>query len=258
MDAIGTELRVLTAAGDLITQPRLTLPERATALAPMTAHALARLASTPFALTVVHASARAPFLNAMAVLHEAATAQNRPVLWCDAAETATDDTAGAADHWTALAQTQHDLQAGWRPAPGTLLVVDHAADAPPEVIADLAEAAAAAQTRVILIDTEPGTRWPQPPSAPLLRLLQADLPWAVTLTTDHRPLTWLPSGPDLDPALVQAAALAPHLHTPDLAAAVAQRDALRTSLRTAHTIDSRLADIAARNRDQGNDGRTRQ
>ena len=64
--------------------------------------------------------------------------------------------------------------------------------------------------------------------------------------------------PDLDPALVQAAALAPHLHTPDLAAAVAQRDALRTSLRTAHTIDSRLADIAARNRDQGNDGRTRQ
>lgn len=47
MDAIGTELRVLTAAGDLITQPRLTLPERATALAPMTAHALARLASTP-------------------------------------------------------------------------------------------------------------------------------------------------------------------------------------------------------------------
>ena len=258
MDAIGTELRVLTAAGDLITQPRLTLPERATALAPMTAHALARLASTPFALTVVHASARAPFLNAMAVLHEAATAQNRPVLWCDAAETATDDTAGAADHWTALAQPQHDLQAGWRPAPGTLLVVDHAADAPPEVIADLAEAAAAAQTRVILIDTEPGTRWPQPPSAPLLRLLQADLPWAVTLTTDHRPLTWLPSGPDLDPALVQAAALAPHLHTPDITAALAQRDALRTSLRTAHTIDSRLADIAARNRDQGNDGRTRQ
>ena len=144
------------------------------------------------------------------------------------------------------------------PAPGTLLVVDHAADAPPEVIADLAEAAAAAQTRVILIDTEPGTRWPQAPLSAAAAAAASRPP--VGGHTHHRPppLTWLPSGPDLDPALVQAAALAPHLHTPDLAAAVAQRDALRTSLRTAHTIDSRLADIAARNRDQGNDGRTRQ
>jgi conjugative relaxase-like TrwC/TraI family protein len=257
MEAIGTELRVLGAAGDLITQPRLTLPEGPATLTPMTADGVARLAATPFALSVVHASARARFLDAMRLLHTAAATQNRPVLWCDAAADGVDDTAAVADTRAALTDTHRDLQAGWRPEPGTLLVVDHAADASPEVIADLAEAAAAAQTRVILIDTDLGRRWPAPPSAALLRLLQADLPWAVTLSVDTRPLTWVPAGPDLDPALVRAGDLAPHLHTPDIAAAVARHHALRTALRTAHTIDARGAAIAERDRDQGDGGRTR-
>lgn len=55
---------------------------------------------------------------------------------------------------------------------------------------------------------------------------------------DTRPLTWVPAGPDLDPALVRAGDLAPHLHTPAIAAAVARHHALRTALRTAHTIDA--------------------
>ena len=261
MEAIGTELRVLAAAGDLITQPRLSLPDPASTMAPMTADALTRLARTPYALSVVHASARKPFLEAMGLLHTAAAAHNRPILWCDAAAAADDtaaaaaqDTAGVADQWATLASTHRDLAAGWRPDPGTLLVVDHAADAPPEAIADLAEAAAAAQTRVILIDTDRGRRWPQPPSAALLRLLGADLPWAVTLTADPRPVTWVPSGPDLDPALVRAAALAPHLHTPEIADALTRHTALRTALRTAHTIDTRLTAVSNRNRrDQGTD-----
>jgi hypothetical protein len=67
-------------------------------------------------------------------------------------------------------------------------------------------------------------------------------------------VTWVPSGPDLDPALVRAAALAPHLHTPQIADALTRHTALRTALRTAHTIDTRLTAVSNRNRrDQGTD-----
>ncbi len=252
LDALDVELRVLAAASDLITQQRLTLPAQATTMAPMTAAAIERVAATPFALTVAHASERGAFLTAMGLLDRAAAAQNRPVLWCDAAPDPIRD-AAPADRWATLADTHRDLQAGWRPAPGTVLVVDHAADAPPEMIADITEAAAAAQTRVILIDTDAGPRWPQPPSAALLRLLQAELPWAATLSRDTRPPTWLPGGPDLDPALTRAAGLAEHLRTPHIADALARHAALRTAIRTAHTFDTRLTRIAARQNAQSND-----
>ena len=72
------------------------------------------------------------------------------------APAAAQDTAGVADQWATLASTHRDLAAGWRPDPGTLLVVDHAADAPPEAIADLAEAAAKALLAGIDVDMKSG------------------------------------------------------------------------------------------------------
>lgn len=247
-DAIATELRVLQAAGTFLEQPRLTLPaSAATALSPMTGAALAAIARTPFVLTVIHASERSTFLRSMELLHDAATEQHRHIHWCDAVGDPDEAlTTRIADQRGSLLDTHRQLSEGeWTPTPGTIMVVDHAADAPPTIIADLAEAAAANQTRLLLIDTDVRARWPHPPSAPLLRLLQADLPWSATLAADQSGRRdWQPTGPDLDAALNQAADLDPALHTPEIVEALTRRASLHTEHRTAHQLETRFGKLA--------------
>ena len=54
------------------------------------------------------------------------------------------------------------------------------------MLADLTEHTAQQQARIILLDTTPAT-WPLQPSARLLRLAHADLPWGATLPTQQPP-----------------------------------------------------------------------
>ena len=78
-------------------------------------------------------------------------------------------------------------------APGTIVVVDHAQRLTPTEIADLAESAMSADVRLVLIDTDT-RQWSTAPSAPLLRLLNKDLPWSRTLSVDP-PSATTPSHP---------------------------------------------------------------
>ena len=125
-------------------------------------------------------------------------------------------------------------------------MIDAAANADPEVIADLAERAHTRRARLWLLDVDQPHSRPNTPSAPLLHLLHTDLPWSLTLTTAQsvnasRPIR---QAPDLEPVLDQASALEPSLRTPDITNALQRRERIRIEHRTAHDIRVRLGRLA--------------
>lgn len=129
--------------------------------------------------------------------------------------------------------------------PGTIAVVDHAQRLTPTEIADLAENATNADVRLVLIDTDT-RQWSAAPSAPLLRLLNKDLPWSRTLSADHTIRNHpLPSqSPDLQAALTQASDLDPQQHTPEITAALTEYERLLQTHRSAHGVHDRLQSMS--------------
>ncbi|WP_235717043.1 hypothetical protein [Mycolicibacterium goodii] len=238
---ITTELRVLAAAGHNTFQPPLHLdPEALAKLSASTA--LTSVAANPFAVTPVTATDRAELIPQMAVLADAAAANDRHIVWSAPADVLDDP------HTPALHPTMVDAATlRFEPAttpPGTIVVVDHAQRLAPTEIADLAESAVSAHARLVLLDTDT-RQWSTAPSAPLLRLLNKDLPWSRTLSADHTIRNHpLPSqSPDLQAAVTQARDLDPQQHTPEIAAALAEYERLIQNHRSAHGVHDRLQNM---------------
>ncbi len=244
LDELDAELRVLDAASRY--QPLRPLPitpSAVTTLDPADAAALTSTAALPFAVTVLDAAPSDERTAALRVLHDAAIGANRNVLWCSptqeqAASAVADRVATAA---ATVADTHAEILSGRGAlAPGTLIIVDHAADADPAVLADLAERAAADQSGLILLDTT-GPTWPPQPSRQLLGALGSELPWTKTLGAYPRSEV-IAGGtpPDLDPALAQGRRLHASLRDEHLTDRIARSDQLRAKIRAAYKrhIDS--------------------
>lgn len=200
---------MLAAAGHNTFQPPLHLdPEALAKLSPNPASTLASVAANPFAIIPVTASDRAQLIPQMAVLASAARASDRRIIWSAPADVLNDpDTSALHAEMVDAATLRLDPATT---APGTTVVVDHAQRLTPAQIADLAESAVSTDARLVLIDTDT-RQWTTAPSAPLLRLLNKDLPWSRTLSVDStiRNHSAPSQSPDLQAALTQASDLDP-------------------------------------------------
>ena len=245
LDELDTELRVLDAASRYQPQrPSSDRPERrrrpASCRQRQPSPAPPRCPS-PSPSSTPHPPTNAP--PPYALLHDAATAANRNLLWCSPTQEQAD--AAVADRLAPTAATVADTHAQIASgqgalAPGTLIVVDDAAEADPAVLADLAERAAAEQSGLILLDTT-GPTWPPQPSRQLLGALGSELPWTKTLGAYPRSEV-IAGGtpPDLAAALAQSRRLHPSLRDEQLTDRLARGDQLRAKIRAAYKrhIDS--------------------
>ena len=252
-DALATEMRVLDVAGRYQVARPLNLSDSALGGLPDSARVpLKTLAELPFTITPVYAAPSRERTAALHTLRATAAAADRKVLWCsttrDGAERAKADE--LADSAATLTEAHQQIRDGnWRLPAGTLLILDDAASADPDAIADLAVHAADNRSGLILLNTMPPV-WPPPPSNRLLRLLQADLPWTVSLgpPPDIAP-TRHPDPPDLDPVITQAGRLAPHLHDDALRDALTRRNELRIANRAAYQRHLNATWMRSRSRD---------
>ena len=253
LDALATELRVLNVAGRYQVARPLTVSDSALGGLPdSTRTSLQKLAELPFTITPVWAAPSRERTAALHTLRATAASADRKVLWCstthDGAERARAD--DLADSAATLHETHQQIRDGnWRLPAGTLLILDDAASVDPDAIADLAVHAADNRSGLILLNTMPPV-WPPPPSNRLLRLLQADLPWTVSLgpPPDIAP-TRHPDPPDLDPVITQAGRLAPHLHDDALRDALTRRNELRIANRAAYQRHLNATWMRSRSRD---------
>jgi hypothetical protein len=257
LPALRAELAILEAAGTVELDRRVPLSETATEDLPSaTARGLADLAASPFTVTPVHAADGPDTIAALQTLHTAAAGKGRKVLWCsptqDRANQAEAD--GVADTAVTLADAHERLTSGqWGLPAGSLLIVDRASTADPEVLADLATRADRSRASLILLDPD-DHRWPPGPSTPLIRLLHNDLPWAATLSTDdHSPAQRYPRPPDLDPVLDQAGRTAVDGLTPEVWDAVARREQLRADHQSAYRVHIATSRGTSRDLDRRND-----
>ena len=238
LDELDTELRVLDAA--IRYQPQRPLPITPSAIADLPAADAAALTSTaalPFAVTVLDAAPSDERTAALQALQSAALAANRNLMWCSPNQEQADS--AVADRLAPTAATVADTHAQIVSGqgalePGTLIVVDHAADADPAILADLAEHAAATQSGLILLDTNRPT-WPPQPSRQLLGALATELPWTATLSAyPSSEFITRGSPPDLDPALAQSRRLHPSLRDDYLDGRLARADQLHAKIRAAY------------------------
>ncbi len=237
LPAMNTELRVLAAAGHPSFASVLTIPEPARdTLAPVHGDALTALAGSAFAVTPAYAPDRPVLHEQMQILAQTAADTDRQIIW---ASTALPDTDRAALHASVIDVAQVHINPATT-APGTLVVIDHAEQLDPETLAELAEAAAANEARLVLLDTDP-PRWPPPPSGALLHLLNKDLPWSQTLTSALTQRAATPAqAPDLQSALTQARGLNPTHHTTDITTALNRYEQLLTQHANAHEMHARI------------------
>lgn len=250
LELLHTELRVLETTTNFDTTRPLPLPVADLAgLSPDTQAVLPAIAHLPFTVTPVRALPSPDTTKAMRALHHAATTQDRKVLWCaptpQAADAVREDE--IADTVATLAHTHAQITDNtWTLPAGSLVVIDNAAAAQPQVLADIIDAAHTARAGVILLDTSTQA-WPPQPSTRLMTLLHSDIPWAHTLDAtkvyDHDRATRsvLTQGPlnsrvapDLDPILAQAERVQPHLLDEHTRAAIARRHQLRAANRNAY------------------------
>jgi conjugative relaxase-like TrwC/TraI family protein len=263
LDALRTELKALENAGGLHLGTPLVLPPTATDHLPaLTAAALRRLVAYPYTLIPVHAHGDENTQQALHTLYAAASANDRQVLWCSPTpeRTAWAQAGEIADTVTDLEDAHTRLAThNWRLPAGSLVVVDDATHAPPAQIADLAAHAAAAQAQLILLDTPDNHRLAGP-SAPLLSLLQHDLPWSLTLSAAESSTARHRTRPDLDPVLEQARRLNEALLTTDLDDALRRRTELREQHQSSHRVHTalwRTAERTVEDRRREDPGRTR-
>jgi hypothetical protein len=227
LDDLRTELGVLRLAGLYNTGRPLRIPAAALSTPPLaTDTALRDLAALPFTITPVRATPGPTTTAAMRTLRAAANAADRKVLWCSPTPDLAERARGQriADATTTVADAHRRFRdQQWQLPPGSLLIVDDAAAAPPDLIADLAEHAATTQSGLILLDT--GDRpLPAAPSARLLTLLQTELPWATALSAQTAETS---TPPDLDPVLAQTGRLNQDLLTPEMREALQRRERIR-------------------------------
>lgn len=252
------ELRVLQVASCYQDTRPLRLPAAAfTGLPTPSAQALTRLAELPFTVTLMRAVPSKERTLALHTLHAAMRGGDRKILWCTTGEhTQQVLTDHLADTATTITKAHQQIRDGhWQLPAGALLIIDEAAHAAPAAIADLAEHAAANTAGLILIDTTTLTdAWPPAPSARLLRLLQAELPWSLTLGSAPRIApSHHPHPPDLDPPLTQIRRLASHLVSNELRDALARQDRIRAANTAAHQRHLDAIWIRTRHRDAGID-----
>jgi conjugative relaxase-like TrwC/TraI family protein len=237
LDELDTELRVLDAASRY--QPLRPLPIAPSAVAdlhPADATALTSTAALPFAVTVLDAAPADERTAALQTLHTAALAANRKLLWCSPTQEQADT--AIADHVASSSATVTDthaqISAGTAWKPGTLIVVDHAAEADPAILADLAEHAAANESGLILLDTT-GPTWPPQPSRQLLGALRTELPWTKTLSAHPRSeVITRGTPPDLDHSVAQSRRLHPSLRDEHLDNGLARADQLHAKIQAAY------------------------
>lgn len=206
-------------------------PTETTGLSDASKTALPKLARLPFTVTPVRALPGRDTTNAMAALHRAATAAGRKVLWCSPTQPGADAARAnnLADTTTTLEQARdHITNASWTLPAGSLLIIDDAAAADPQTLTDLITHADTTHAGVILLDTTTQT-WPPKPSAQLLHLLHTDLPWAATLDAPAVAAAHIPTPPDLEPLLIQAARLHPCVLNDELRQAFTTRQQLRSA-----------------------------
>lgn len=258
-DALRTELAVLSAAGGYDPNRSLKLDTHATEhLHPLAARGITTVASNGFTVTPIHAGDHTQALAAMRVLHAAATAADRKVLWCTPDTDYADQARAAdvADTFAPIDETLHHLRNGtWELPPNTIVVIDHAAQATPDTIAAIAKHAANRHATVLLLDPSENA-WPPPPSAPLLKLLHEDLPWSTTLSVATEPTPRRPLQLDLEPVLDQANRYDPAILPPDITEALDERDRLRRTHNTSHRVHNMVwrsvsTPDADRDRDHG-------
>jgi hypothetical protein len=253
-DQIVTELAVLTLAGGRTRAGGIPLSAGAVAdLDQMAARAVASLARYDRTVTVVHAADDEQMLTAMSVLHAAAAAADRKVMWCAPTAELAERARGAdvADTVAAVDDACQRFQDGvWQLPSDSVLVLDHAADVEPNVITDLARHAEENRARVILLDAGE-QRWPPPPSSAVLRLLHQDLPWSATLSARAAVALRVPQ-PDLDALLEQAAGFDQSLLPDDVVEALAQRELMRGDrLRSHRAEQDELSMRREQSRDDG-------
>lgn len=232
LELLKTELKVLAACTRFTADRPLHIPEAAlNGLSQGTKMSLPALARLPFTVAPVRALPGRDTTAALRAIHDAAAAADRKILWCsptqDGAGVA--KTGGLADSSATIAHTHEKItQDNWALPAGSLLIIDDAAAATPDVLADLIDHAHHAKAGVILLDTSTET-WPPKPSARLMTLLQHDLPWAAQFDAAavfaHERSHVRP--PDLDPILVQASRVDPEVTDPQVRDALARREKLR-------------------------------
>ena len=253
LDALATEIRVLDVAARYQMARPINLGDNALGGLPESVRTpLRALAELPFTITPVYAAPSRQRTAALHTLRAAAAAADRKVLWCsttpDGANRAQAD--DLADSAATLSEAHQQIRDGnWCLPPGSLLIIDDAASANPDAIADLAEHVAHNNSGLILLDTMPAP-WPPPPSRRLVRLLQADLPWTVSLgPPPDIAATGHPNPPDLDPVIAQAGRLAPHLLDDGLREALTRRDELHVANRSAYQRHLNATWMRSRSRD---------
>jgi hypothetical protein len=257
LDALAIEMRVLEVTGrNHITRPLNITDDAVAGLSDAIRTDLKRLAELPFAITPVRAASSPERNAALYVLRATANAADRKVLWlspahADAQRVRADELADTAA--TIARAHQHIRDGEWRLPEGSLVIVDNAVLAEPAVIVELAEHVDQTNSGLILIDTMPPS-WPPQPCARLLRLLESDLPWTVSL--GPQPVTEptrYPRPPDLEPAITQASRLAPHLRHVALRDALTRRDHLHAAHATAYQRHLNTIWIRSRDRNAGID-----
>jgi conjugative relaxase-like TrwC/TraI family protein len=250
------ELAMLRAAGNMRIERGFNPGTHLAGLPQSAGDAITTAARSGYAATPIRTGTDADATyTAMRALHAAAAVKGQRVVWSAPRQDWRDEAqeAGVADEYpTPKDLYRHLGQLAAEHQPGQarpdhhqiLIVVDHAEAVRPANLLALTQRTAAVNTRLVLLD-----RGGDGPSAPLLDLLHADLPWAASLTTDQ--------APHRRPSALDAAA---DNRTPDPTAAEAltQRATLRRGhQRNAESVASiwqrivEVRDRPRRERDQG-------
>lgn len=230
VESLRTEMDMLRSAGAYVVERGFTVPESDRDTLPSdTLHRLDAITRSGFTVTPVHAGDDRVALDALHVLHTAAQAKGRRILWCspDPERAARIVGADAVDSVFTIEQAHRQIGTGqYELDADTMIVVDRAGLAAPEVLADLAEQADEHRARVVLVDGD-DRGWPPAPSAPMLKLLHRDLPWSVTLSVESATPARRAMQPDRDAVLDQAERCDPEILTSEITEALQERRRLR-------------------------------
>lgn len=249
-DLIADELRILAVSGHTSIQRPLYIPAAdLDKLGSRSQIMLPKLARSAFTITPVRAEPGQDTTHAMRILHTAAAAVDRKVLWCSPTEHGADTVRaeGLADTVTTIEQAHHHISHGtWTLPAASFIVIDDAAAASPQTLIALTEHATASNAAIILLDNN-SQDWPPKPSARLLQLLHTDLPWATTLG-DSAIAAEPPYSPDLKPLLDQAQQLSSEVLTDELRAALNRRDRIRKANQSSWQRHQRIVALQSRAR----------
>lgn len=247
---IADELRILAISGHTSIQRPLYIPAAdLDNLGSRSQIMLPKLARSPFTITPVRTEPCQDTTHALRILHTSAAAADRKVLWCSPTQQEADTARaeGLADTVATIEQAHHHVGDGtWALPAASFLIVENAATASPQTLIDLAEHATAANAAIILLDNN-SQDWPPKPSARLLQLLHADLPWATSLG-DGAIAAEPPQSPDLKPFLDQAQQLDQEVLTDELRAAVNRRERIRKANQSTWQRHQRIIALQTRPR----------